>query len=253
MEYTVNKLAKMSGISTRTLRYYDEIGLLRPTRISSNDYRIYGKKEVDLLQQILFYRELGVSLEDIGHILNAPDFDREKALQGHLSALLERKNQLELLIDNVTKTISSWKGETIMSNQEKFEGFKKKLLQDNEEAYGDEIRQKYGSDVIEASNAKVKGMSQEQWNRAQELSSQINETIKEAFKLGDPAGEVAQKACELHKEWICMFWPNGTYSKESHLGLAHMYCDDTRFKKYYEDIVEGAAEFFLEAMRVYCQ
>ena len=77
MEYTVSQLAKMSGVSTRTLRYYDEIGLLSPVRIEHNKYRIYGKKEVDLLQQILFYRELGVPLERIDQIIKAPDFDKE--------------------------------------------------------------------------------------------------------------------------------------------------------------------------------
>ena len=70
MEYTINKLAKVAGVTTRTLRFYDEIGLLAPARISSNGYRIYGKKEIDRLQYILFYRELGVSLEEIKNILN---------------------------------------------------------------------------------------------------------------------------------------------------------------------------------------
>ncbi len=88
-------LARISGVSTRTLRYYDQIGLLCPARIAANDYRIYGQKEVDLLQQILFYRELGVSLKEIHQILNDPDFDKARALESHLSALLLRKNKLK--------------------------------------------------------------------------------------------------------------------------------------------------------------
>ena len=92
MEYSINKLAEISGISTRTLRYYDEIGLLKPVR-KSNKYRIYGPNEVDKLQQILFYRELGISLEDIGELINAPDFDRLKTLEYHLTSLLEKKNR----------------------------------------------------------------------------------------------------------------------------------------------------------------
>ncbi len=75
MKYTINKLAKLAGVSTRTLRYYDEIGLLRPARMSSNGYRVYGQKEVDRLQQILFYRELGVPLEEIKKILSSKEFD----------------------------------------------------------------------------------------------------------------------------------------------------------------------------------
>ncbi len=251
MEYTVNKLAQISGVTKRTLRYYDEIGLLHPMRVADNGYRIYGQMEVDVLQQILFYRELGVSLEEIGQILKAPDFDKKEALEGHLSALLQRKSQIELLIDNVTKTISSLKGETIMTDNEKFEGFKQKMIDDNEAAYGKEIREKYGDATIDACNAKVKGMSEEQWRKMQELTELINETIKEAIVLGDPASKTAQRACELHKEWICMFWAEGTYSRENHLALTQGYCEDERFKKYYEAIAPGAAEFLFEAMKIY--
>ena len=140
MEYTINKLAKLAGVSTRTLRYYDEFGLLSPARVSSNGYRIYGQKEVDQLQQILFYRELDVPLEEIRRILASADFDGLSALQSHLAALLARQKQLDLLIANVEKTIKGMKGEAIMSDQEKFEGFLKKLVDDNEEQYGEEIR-----------------------------------------------------------------------------------------------------------------
>ena len=127
MEYTVSKLAELAGVSPRTLRYYDEIGLLSPTRISSNGYRIYGQKEVDRLQQIL-YRELGVPLDEIGRVLTAKNFDGLSALQNHLAGLLERREQLELLIANVEKTIKAMKGEIIMTDKEKFEGFLKRWL-----------------------------------------------------------------------------------------------------------------------------
>lgn len=252
MEYSIKKLAEMSGVTTRTLRYYDQIGLLCPVRVSSNDYRIYGQHEVDLLQQILFYRELGIPLEEISQILKAPDYDKEKALESHLSALLARKNQIETLIDNVTKTISTLKGETVMSDNEKFEGFKQKLIDDNETAYGNEIREKYGETAVNASNAKVKGMSAEDWEKAESLRVLINETLKEAFIEGNPASDTAQKACDLHRQWICMFWGNGMYSKEAHLGLAEMYCADERFKKHYEAIAPGATEFLFDAMKIYC-
>lgn len=98
MEYTVNHLAKLSGVSTRTLRYYDKIGLLKPLRIGSNGYRIYGDEQIDLLQQILFYRNLDFRLEDIKSIVTAPDFDREQALADHLIMLEARRQQMELLI-----------------------------------------------------------------------------------------------------------------------------------------------------------
>ena len=230
MEYTINKLAKLAGISTRTLRYYDELGLLSPIRLSSNGYRIYGQKEVDLLQQILFYRELGLPLEEIKNIIWSKDYDGIAALQGHLSALKAKKEQIELLISNVEKTIASAKGEIIMSDQEKFEGFKRKLVEDNEGRYGAEIRAKYGDDVIDRSNAKIKGLTKEQYAELEKLSAEVNETLKAAFAEGDPAGELAQKACELHKKWLCYFWDH--YSKEAHIGLAQMYVDDPRFTAY---------------------
>ena len=86
MEYSINKLTKISGVSTRTLRYYDEIGLLKPTRVASSGHRIYGQEQVNALQQILFYRELDFSLEDIKKLLSAPDFDIGRAFANHLSA-----------------------------------------------------------------------------------------------------------------------------------------------------------------------
>lgn len=253
MEYTITKLAQISGVTTRTLRYYDQIGLLCPTRIASNGYRIYGQKEVDLLQQILFYRELGVELQEIGAILQNPEFDREKALESHLSALLQKKNQLEMLIENVTKTINAMKGETTMSDKEKFEGFKDKCLAENEAKYGKEIRRKYGDDTVNASNAKFKGMSEEKMQEAQELGERINESLKEAFEQGDPAGELAQKVCEMHKQWLCIFWPEGMYSEEAHKALSDTYVDDERFRAYYDKIKEGCAKFLRDAIHIYCE
>jgi DNA-binding transcriptional MerR regulator len=128
MEYSVNKLAVLAGVSTRTLRYYDQIGLLTPKRISSNGYRIYGREEVDKLQQILFFRELGIPLEEIKNILSDENFDSRRALEEHLKALELRREQLDKLIMNVSKTIKAMKGELAMSDKEKFEGFKQSLL-----------------------------------------------------------------------------------------------------------------------------
>lgn len=253
MEYTVNKLAKISGISTRTLRYYDEIGLLRPARVSSNGYRIYGKEQVDTLQQVLFYRELGVNLDQIKNLLYSQDFDQEKALQDHLNALLQRKEQIELLIENVSKTIGSLKGEIIMSDNEKFEGFKQKLIDENEQKYGKEVREKYGDEAINASNSKIKGMTPEQYAEVEKLSSELNETLKAAFESCNPSGELAQKACELHKKWLCCFWVNGTYSKEVHKALAQGYVDDERFTAYYDKIAPGCAVFLRDAINIYCR
>lgn len=251
MEYTINSLAKMAGISTRTLRYYDEFGLLSPIRMRSNGYRIYGPKEVNRLQQILFYRELGVPLEEIRKIISSKDFDSAAALENHLAALLLKRSQLDSLIANVEKTIKAAKGETMMSDKEKFEGFKQKLVDDNERQYGEEIRTKYGDDAIDRSNAKVKGMTKEQHAEMEKLTALLNETLKAAFEQGDPASELAQRACDLHKKWLCFFWDH--YSKEAHIGVTQMYVDDPRFTAYYDKIAVGCAPFLRDAALIYCR
>jgi DNA-binding transcriptional MerR regulator len=249
MEYTIQKLASLAGVSTRTLRYYDEIGILKPARINSSGYRIYGQAEVNRLQQILFYRELGVNLESIKEIVTAPTFDGTKALREHREKLLEKKEQLDRLIANVDKTIAVTEGRKTMSNKEKFEGFKRKMIDDNEKKYGKEIREKYGKDTVEASNAKVMNMTQEQHDEVTALAEQLHTTLAEAFKTGDPAGELAQKAADLHKQWLTYYWKD--YSKEAHAGLAQMYVDDERFTAYYDKEQPGTAEFLRDAIHIY--
>ncbi len=249
MEYTVKKLAALAGISARTLRYYDEFGILKPARINSSGYRIYGQKEVDTLQQILFYRELGVELERIKEIITSPEFDMTSALIEHREKLLAKRRQLDLLIANVEKTIAFAEGRTQMSDKEKFEGFKQKMIDDNEKKYGKEIRKKYGDEVVEQSNQRFKNMTEEDFDRLKGLESEIIETLKEAFATGDPAGELAQKAADLHKQWISCSW--GSYSKEAHAGLAQMYVDDERFTAYYDKEQPGMAKFLRDAILIY--
>ena len=251
MEYSINALAKVAGVSTRTLRYYDEIALLSPRRVSSNGYRVYGRKEVDLLQQILFYRELGLSLEKIREIVQAKDYDGKAALADHLVALKEKKLQIQQLIENVEMTIAAAKGEISMSDSEKFRGFKKKMVDENEKQFGSEIREKYGDETVDASNAKIMNMTPEQYEKVQALSHQLNETLQRACAAGDPASELAQEACKLHKEWLGYFWKQ--YSPQAHLGLANMYVDDPRFKQYYDAIGAGCAEFLRDALIIFCR
>lgn len=250
MEYTVQKLGRLAGISARTLRYYDEIGILKPARINSSGYRIYGQKEVDLLQQILFYRELGVDLDSIKKIVTAPSFDGAKALREHHVKLLAKREQLDKLIKNVEKTIALTEGRIEMTDSEKFEGFKQRLIAENEAKYGNEIREKYGDDVVERSNAHFNNMSKEDFDRMNSLSEQVMKTLAEAVKTGDPAGPLGQKAADLHKQWISMCW--GHYDKEAHANLAQMYVDDERFTAYYDDRIRpGAAVFLRDAIRIY--
>lgn len=249
MEYTVQKLGLLAGISTRTLRYYDEIGLLKPARINSSGYRIYGATEVDRLQQILFYRELGVNLDSIKEIMTSPTFDGTTALKEHREKLLEKRAQLDALINNVDKSIQQTERKISMTDKEKFEGFKQKLVDDNEKKYGKEIREKYGEDAINKSNAKVKGMTNEQYEEIQKLEEQLFNNLKSAMDTGDPAGELAQKAADLHKQWLCFYWDQ--YSKEAHVGLAEMYVADERFTAYYDKVQSGATIFLRDAIVIY--
>jgi DNA-binding transcriptional MerR regulator len=251
MEYTVLKLSRLAGVSTRTLRYYDEIGILKPARINSSGYRIYGQMEVDRLQQILFYRQLEISLDRIKELVTAPSYDGAQALREHREQLIEKRRQLDLLITNLEKTITTTEGKMIMTDVEKFEGFKKKLIVDNEMKFGQEIREKYGNETIEKSNQKVKNMTQADQEAVTKLSDQLAVTLAEAFKTGDPAGGLAQQAAEMHKQWLSYYWSE--YSKEAHAGLAQMYVDDERFTAYYDKIQPGTAAFLRDAIVIYTQ
>lgn len=139
-----------------------------------------------------------------------------------------------------------------MSNKSKFENRKEQMLAENEARYGEEIRGKYGDDTVNASYAKVKGMTEEKMQEAESLSLRINETLAEAFAQGDPAGELAQKLCEMHKQWLCIYWPDGMYSSEAHMGLADGYVADERFRAYYDKVAEGASQFLRDAIHIYC-
>jgi DNA-binding transcriptional MerR regulator len=249
MDYTVQKLGKLAGVSTRTLRYYDEIGILKPARINSSGYRIYGKTEVDRLQQILFYRELGVNLDNIKKIVSTTGFDEISALNDHRKKLLAKRDQLEALIANIDKTIAEKEGSVTMSDKEKFEGFKQTMIDDNEQKYGEEIRKKYGDERIDKSNNKIKGMTEQQYNEIQKLSDEVLDTLRKAYATGDPAGELAQKAAALHRQWLCFYWD--TYTKEAHAGLAQMYVEDERFTAFYDKTQPGTAVFLRDAILIY--
>ncbi|MFG0216146.1 MerR family transcriptional regulator [Brevibacillus porteri] len=249
MEYTVQKLGLLASVSTRTLRYYDEIDLLKPARINSSGYRIYGQQEVDRLQQILFYRELGVSLEEVKEILDSPTFDADRALREHREKLLDRRTQLDALIANVDLTLAQREGTKTMSDKQKFEGFKQKLIDDNEAQYGEEIRAKYGSDQVDKSNRKMKGMTEQEYAALEQLNEELHETLAQAFATGDPAHELAQKAADLHRQWLSFYWDS--YSKDAHAGVTEMYVDDPRFTAYYDKEQPGVAAFLRDAVVIY--
>src|SRR5699024_3529916 len=128
MSYSVSDLTKVAEISSRTLRYYDQIGRLKHAEVNKSGYRIYKQKELDLLQQILFYREMDMRLEDIKKIIHDPNFDQLSALKHHHQLLQEKQSRLDQLIATVEKTITHLEEDIIMQDEEKFTGFKEKII-----------------------------------------------------------------------------------------------------------------------------
>lgn len=137
-----------------------------------------------------------------------------------------------------------------MTDEEKFAGFKEALIEKNEKQYGAELRERYGNAEIDESNAHLKGMSQTKYDEAERILLTFEETLAEAFKIGDPASETAQKACALHKQWLSIYYPK--YSKAYHKGLADMYVADERFRANYDKIAVGCTDFLRDAIYVFC-
>lgn len=235
LEYTIKALANLAGISARTLRYYDEIELLKPSRITESGYRMYGQKEVDYLQQILFYRAMDMKLEDIRQILSQSDDDRLQSLLYHHQQLLNKRDQLDTLIKTMEKTIAYKKGERKMSDKEKFEVFKQKKLAENEKEYGKEIREKYGEKKVEEANKKFRGLSEADFKKMNETELEMFIALKDVVQTKDIDTDKAREVFEKHKAWLLFSWP--TYSSEAHKGLAEMYVADERFARYYNEKV----------------
>ncbi|MDO4270626.1 MAG: MerR family transcriptional regulator [Eubacteriales bacterium] len=252
MEYSIHALSELAGVSARTLRYYDQIGLLRPRGKTEAGYRLYGETEVDLLQQILFYRALGLGLAEIARIVQADGFDRLAALKAHLSALRARQAQTAALIEAVQKTILSLEGGTKMSDTEKFEAFKARAVRENEKKYGAEVRARYGDEQADAANAKVLGMTQADYERFEALKDEVQAALEAAVRAGEaPDGAAGGRIVRLHKTWLGYTWKD--YTAEAHKALAEGYAADERFTAYYDRNVPGCARFLCEAVRFWAK
>lgn len=249
--YTVKDLARITGLTPRTLRYYDAIGLLCPRRDRENDYRLYGPEEVDRLQQILLYRDMGLPLEEIRHLLDVPGFDRETALREHLQRLQERRREMDALIRTVQITLNAIEGGTTMTDKEKFEGMKRQAIAENESAYGKELREKYGDVAVEEHTARMNSMSQQEWEEAQKEEAGYKAALRRAMEAGDPAGEDAREAVRLHAAWLAHYWPEGAVTPQSHISMANMYTQDQRFTAYYDQVAPGSAALLAEAVKAY--
>lgn len=245
--YSVGQFSRLTDVSVRTLHHYEEQGLLFPQR-SANGYRIYGEVEEDRLQQVLLYREMGLRLADIRKILDDPSFDQRTALARHLEELQARATRIVRLIGSVKRTLQSLEGGAPMGAEEKFEAFKRDLVERNERKYGEEVRRRWGDEVADASNEKMRGLAQAEWRRGTEIETALKAELIAALEEGDAAGGHAHRAAELHAEGLRLFWPEGLYTPEAHRVLARSYLVDERFKAYYDAWMPGAAEMLVKSI-----
>jgi DNA-binding transcriptional MerR regulator len=243
MRYTVKQLSDLAGVTIRTLHYYDEIGLLNPSAHGENGYRYYGDESLLRLQQILFYRELDLPLDQIKKIMESPGFDLLSALASHREQLLKRIAQTERLIATVDDTILHLKGKKEMSKRQFFEAFS-----DEQQAeYEKEAMQIYDPATVKAANKKWKNYSPAEKQRIGEEGNAVYEHILLAMPKGASSPE-AQAGVERWRRHLEYFWvPND----EQLLGLVDLYNNDPRFKANYDKIDPHLAKFMREAVTIY--
>ena len=244
MAYGIKEIANLAGVTTRTLRYYDEIGLLKPADIGNNGYRLYDRENLLQLQQILFYRELDLPLDDILLIMSQPDFNLLGALENHRAALRKRASRLGKLIDTVGYTIATLKGDLQMKEQELFEGF-------NETKYEEEARRRWGhTSQYAESQRKWVSYSNEQKQNIKEEGGRLAlkmVTNNPAAKPDDPdvQSAIAENYAYINKYFY-------TCEVEFMRNLSDMWVQDERFAINYERIRAGGAAFVREAVHIFC-
>jgi len=248
MAYTVKQLSKVSGVSVRTLHYYDEIGLLKPAYHGTNGYRYYEQKQLLVLQQILFFRELGFELKKIQQILGRPDFDKIGALYSHRKVLEKESARIGKLIETIDKTIDHLKGKKIMKDQEMYWGFSKEKQAEYEKYLVD----RFGSEMkntIEESHQKTKNWTKADWEKS---SKEYGELCKELVQWMGKAKATSPQVQDLirrHYAWIKKFW---TPTKDSYVGLSELYMGP-EFQKFYEPFHPQLPKFLSEAMREFAE
>jgi len=245
--YSVQKLAKLAGVSVRTLHHYDRLGLLKPSVRTEARYRLYGEKELIRLQQILFYKELDFPLGEIRTLLDDPAFDLKTALRSHRQALLARRDRLSVLLDTLDKTMSQLNGEKVMlTDAELYAGFSKEQA----EAYRTEAAGKYGEETIRRSENHLRGLSKEQFEALKAENVAVSEALF-ALQEQDPASSEVQQLIARHFAVILQFWggavPAGDELK-AYRGLAQLYLDDLRYTRHQGQEQPAYAAFLSRAM-----
>lgn len=242
--YTVKQLAELAGVSVRTLHYYDEIGLLKPAQVGENGYRYYDDEAVYHLQQILFFRELDLSLSEIKDIMAMPDFDLVAALHAHRAGLEARIRRLKSLIHTIDGTILDLTGGVAMSKKKLFAGF----TPEEEKKYAQQARETWGSETVDASYKRYNSYSAQQKQQIGEEGQAVYTDLVELIGKAEPASpEVQAVIARWHEHLKYFVEPNPGYLR----GLGDLYNDHPDFRRNFEELHPDLPEFMREAINVY--
>lgn len=248
MNLTVSAIAKLAQVSVRTLHHYDEIGLLTPSSIGENGYRYYERDALFRLQQILFYRDIGMPLAEIKRTLDDPAFDPVTALKGHRERLKKQVDRHHQLIRTIEETLLELRGEMIMENP--FKGFNP----EKQQAYERELEEKYGEHAkqgIAESQKRVAKMSKADIEATKEEGHQINLELVVQIDLESAIDSAAvQSLIARHHKWVSHFW---VPSREAYIGLGQNYVDHPDFKAFYDKYDVRLVTFLADAMAVYAK
>jgi DNA-binding transcriptional MerR regulator len=250
MGWSIADVARMSNVTSRTLRHYDAIGLLPPAWTAPGGRRYYERGQLLRLQQILLLRELGLGLEAIGDVLAAQsEASTAEVLRRHRALLLAERRRLDRLVETVTDTIEDLEKGNTMAVEKMFQGFDPGQFGGfDPEQYVDEARERWG-DSVDESISKVQGWTSDDWAGYKSEAVAVNDRIAELFDAGVPVDDpLVLDAIDGHFRLVSRFW---TPDRESYTGLGQMYVDDSRFAKNYEDVREGLTVYMRDAMKAY--
>ena len=244
MAYTVGRVAEIAGVTVRTLHHYDEIGLLTPGERTSAGIRRYDDNDLERLQQILLYRELGFTLDEIATILDDPDVEARAHLRRQHALLRDRISRLQEMVAAVEYMLEAQKMGINLTPEEKFEVFG----DFDPDAYAEEVEERWGdTDAYQESARKTARYTKDDWLRIQQESADLMGRWLAAFDAGTPAeSRAAMDLAEEHRQQIGKFFYNCTF--EIHVGLAEMYLADPRFTQHYEDQRPGLAQYVHDAI-----
>ncbi|MDD3223292.1 MAG: MerR family transcriptional regulator [Clostridium sp.] len=240
----INEVAKLTGVTIRTLHYYDEIGLLKPSQITEAGYRLYDENNLSKLQQILFFKELDFPLDEIKEIMTNSGYDKTEALKKHKELMIKKRERIDKLIALIENTI---KGECTMS----FKEFDMTEIESIKNKYAKEVKERWGNTKeYNESEKKTQNYGKEQW---QEVNNECNEILKAFADNMDKAPD-SKEVQKLVKEWQG-FITKRFYKCTNEIlkGLGLMYVADERFRKNIDSNGKGTAEFLSKAIAIYCK